>query len=336
MSSYPLQKGESAEKVRQEAGKCNNFNYRFSIDSQGKRNYEDINVAPVYIVQHYTAATQEETRSTFLNNENAVSAHFVIDKDGTIFQYVDPFMRAYHAGAGKIRCSSLLNPIYSDTNYMNSYSIGIENINNSWEEYSREQMYQNLLLCDYLCDTIPSLRPELMIGHQDWSSKIDPGPYFPWKLFANAKKASQDWEYKINRNFGIYPKIKDSMDKDSEGKNIRINIIESSAVDYLQLISEVQEKLYRLGYIIAKDEMDNSSFGRTTKLAIFKANIKYFGEEIIANQDLLKLWHVLVDDTEYGIEKTKAQEGLSFLSYEMNLMLGDVVEQYEESNLKVC
>ena len=73
--------------------------------------------------------------------------------------------------------------------------------------------------------------------------------------------------------------------------------------------------------------MDNSSFGRTTKLAIFKANIKYFGEEIIANQNLLKLWHVLVDDTEYGIEKTKAQEGLSFLSYEMNLMLGDVVEQ---------
>lgn len=235
-------------------------------------------------------------------------------------------MRAYHAGAGEIRFPSLLNSISPYGNYANSYSIGIENINNGRQPYSLEQIKQNLRLCDYLCDTIPSLKPHLMIPHADWTMrKMDTGPFFDWELFANAIKASEYWDYPIKRNYGIFPKNK---------VQVLMHIDLSTYRIYdpnIELISKIQLQLYKIGYVIDKEEMDKASFGITTKHAVFKVNIKYFGQEIIKTPDLLEAWYVITDDTKYTTEeKNNAQEHLSFLSYEMEEMLGNVIEQYEQ------
>ena len=56
-----------------------------------------------------------------------------------------------------------MNPeISSDKNFTNSWSIGIKNINSGNEEYTFEQI--KVLLCDFLCDKYPSIKPDLMLG----------------------------------------------------------------------------------------------------------------------------------------------------------------------------
>lgn len=99
-----------------------------------------------------------------------VSAHFFIRRSGELIQFVDPEMRAWHAGVsswrGRERC--------------NDFSIGIELEGCDTLPFEAVQ-YEVLagLLAD-LCERFPI---EGITGHSDIAPgrKTDPGPYFAWE-----------------------------------------------------------------------------------------------------------------------------------------------------------
>jgi len=131
---------------------------------------------PNYVIIHYTAQDSlAQTIKTFQLKRTAVSAHYVVAKDGRIVHMVNDYLRANQAGVGK----------WGSITDMNSCSIGIEIDNNGSEPYPAPQINSLLALLaklkkDY---TIPQAN---FIGHQDWAPKRkpDPGPLFPWKVMA--------------------------------------------------------------------------------------------------------------------------------------------------------
>ena len=87
--------------------------YQASPNKSGK-------IDPIFIVQHYTAGYTASSAIDILTRKGSnVSAHVVIDLDGTITQLVPFNVRAWHAGP-----SSHMG--YSG---LNGYSIGIEIVN---------------------------------------------------------------------------------------------------------------------------------------------------------------------------------------------------------------
>ena len=69
------------------------------------------------VVVHDTASkTAEEALSWFAKPASKVSAHFVIDLDGTVYQCVPEDRRAWHAGTSTLHGASEVN----------DFSVGIE------------------------------------------------------------------------------------------------------------------------------------------------------------------------------------------------------------------
>lgn len=100
-----------------------------------------------------------------------VSAHYLISRQGEVFQLVDEARRAWHAGKGEWRGNTDVN----------SRSIGIELDNDGRSPFS-EPMMASLegLLADIM--SRHSIAPEGVIGHSDMAPgrKFDPGPRFDW------------------------------------------------------------------------------------------------------------------------------------------------------------
>jgi N-acetylmuramoyl-L-alanine amidase len=131
---------------------------------------------PNYVVIHHTAQESvEQTLKTFTLPRTQVSAHYVIAKDGTIYNMLNDYYRGWHAGAGK----------WGNNTDLNSSSIGIELDNNGEEEFSNLQIESLLKLLKVLKEKhdIPDAN---FIGHSDIapSRKKDPNPNFPWEKLA--------------------------------------------------------------------------------------------------------------------------------------------------------
>lgn len=106
-----------------------------------------------------------------------VSAHYLIDYDGTVHLLVEESARAWHAGAGTWR----------GLDDMNSRSIGIELANDGSEPFSEPQMaaLETLLVGISARWNIPAAG---VIGHSDMAPgrKTDPGGRFDWRRLARA------------------------------------------------------------------------------------------------------------------------------------------------------
>src|SRR5688572_29290563 len=79
-------------------------------------------VKPDCLILHYTGMKTAQEALARLSDpdiEKKVSAHYVIDEDGTIYRLVDESKRAWHAGAS----------YWAGATDMNSRSIGIELVN---------------------------------------------------------------------------------------------------------------------------------------------------------------------------------------------------------------
>lgn len=132
---------------------------------------------PNFVIIHHTAQNScEETLKTFTTARTAVSAHYVICKDGTVHHMLNDYLRAQHAGVS--RWGNLID--------INSSSIGIELDNNGFEPFDSLQLNSLLSLLarlkkDY---TIPTAN---FIGHGDIAPtrKNDPNYRFPWKKLAD-------------------------------------------------------------------------------------------------------------------------------------------------------
>jgi N-acetylmuramoyl-L-alanine amidase len=139
--------------------------------------------APVdTLVLHYTGMPTATAALERLCDPSAkVSAHWLIDEDGTLVALVPEPMRAWHAGVSWWRGESNLN----------DRSIGIELVNPGHEWGYRpftETQYGALIeLCRAILGRWP-IPPARVLGHSDVAPlrKQDPGELFDWPRLAGA------------------------------------------------------------------------------------------------------------------------------------------------------
>ena len=133
---------------------------------------------PSFVVIHHTGDSRAEgALRTLTDPVRQVSSHYLIARDGRIFQLVDDRARAWHAG----------DSYWSGVDDLNSASIGIE-LDNDGREPFAEPLIASLL--ELLADIktrfgIPSAN---FIGHGDIAPgrKVDPHSGFPWRRLAAA------------------------------------------------------------------------------------------------------------------------------------------------------
>jgi N-acetylmuramoyl-L-alanine amidase len=110
------------------------------------------------VVMHATAGTN--SLGWLRSPVSRVSSHYLIARDGTIYQLVQEDQMAWHAGVSFWRGRS----------YMNAYSIGIEmeNLNNGVQPYPQAQFQAAVELVRDICArrTIPPDR-EHIVTHAD-------------------------------------------------------------------------------------------------------------------------------------------------------------------------
>lgn len=141
----------------------NPVEYRPAADHGDKMN-------PDLIVIHYTGDNSlmgalEELTSP---KGREVSAHLVIDKDGSVYQLLPLNVVGWHAGESN----------YYDEVYVNRFSIGIENVGFG-DEWPDAQVEVIRAVIEALFEAYP-IRD--VVGHSDVAPgrKPDPGPRFPW------------------------------------------------------------------------------------------------------------------------------------------------------------
>ncbi|MEP5762764.1 MAG: N-acetylmuramoyl-L-alanine amidase [Litoreibacter sp.] len=138
---------------------------------------------PDLVVIHYTAMADANAALDVLCDETCeVSAHYLIAKDGTVYQLVEETERAWHAGAGQWR----------DIADVNSRSIGIELCNDGYSPFSHSLMNSLETLLSGIVSRW-AIPPAGVIGHSDLAPgrKIDPGRKFDWLRLADQGLAIQ-------------------------------------------------------------------------------------------------------------------------------------------------
>lgn len=131
---------------------------------------------PNYIIIHHTAqGSLEQTLHTFTAPHTQVSAHYVVGRHGEVYQMLNDYLRAWHAGAGK----------WGSVTDINSVSLGIELDNNGDEPFSDAQIYSLLNLLERL-KTAYNIPATNFLAHADIAParKTDPSVHFPWKKLA--------------------------------------------------------------------------------------------------------------------------------------------------------
>ncbi|XXF75210.1 N-acetylmuramoyl-L-alanine amidase [Myxococcaceae bacterium GXIMD 01537] len=130
------------------------------------------------IVMHHTASNNGAGDLAWMRNpKSQVSAHYMVDRDGKIYQLVGDDKRAWHAGKGE------LHGVPSD---INGRSIGIEIVNDgSGKTPFTEAQYKALTqLTGYLKQKY-DVPMKNIVGHADVAvpkgRKNDPAPNFDWK-----------------------------------------------------------------------------------------------------------------------------------------------------------
>lgn len=195
------------------------------------------------IVFHYTAQNFKKSLRSLTTGGN--SSHWLIPEKGeTVFKIVNEERRARHAGMSLWKYRKNVNVI----------SVGVEVVNlgfrcrarrkycpkNSleWLEYPEEQQ---MLIVALARDIQKRYNVDQMcvVGHADIAPerKLDPGPYFPWKLLAENGVGAWVTDEEIKK----------------EIENIK-NTIKG---DISRLL--VQIRFHEFGYDIKKEKTSNKS-----------------------------------------------------------------------------
>lgn len=153
-----------------------------TVKDEPSPNFDARRAPPDMLVLHYTGMrTTDEAVARLCDPEARVSAHYVIDEDGSILRLVAEERRAWHAGKGA----------WQGETDCNAASIGIEIVNPGHEfgyrDFPDSQITAVIALVADIRSrwTIPDAR---IIAHSDLSPerKQDPGERFPWKRLAAA------------------------------------------------------------------------------------------------------------------------------------------------------
>ncbi len=132
------------------------------------------------IVLHYTGMkSAAEALDRLCDPTVEVSAHYLIEEDGTLWRLVPESRRAWHAGRG----------FWAGEQDVNARSIGIELVNPGHEwgyrPFPRPQIATLTPLLRHLVARY-GIPPSRVIGHSDVAPlrKDDPGELFPWSELA--------------------------------------------------------------------------------------------------------------------------------------------------------
>jgi N-acetylmuramoyl-L-alanine amidase len=185
------------------------------------------------LVLHYTGMKScAEAIERLCDPSAQVSAHYVIDEDGTIWRLVDESLRAWHAGESAWRGNADVN----------SRSIGIELVNPGHEfgyrDFPAAQMEALIALARDIVDR-HGIRPIDVVGHSDVAParKMDPGEKFNWRALAAA-------------GIGVWPKR----------PSIAARLDTGPYGDERVMLTEAQTRLARIGYgIEATGRADEST-----------------------------------------------------------------------------
>ena len=206
---------------------------------------------PNYVIIHHTAQNSvDHTLKTFTLRRTSVSSHYVIGKDGEIYQMLNDYYRGWHAGAGK----------WGNDTDLNSSSIGIELDNNGFEPFAEAQIESLIDLLKILKQRhkIPTAN---FIGHADIAPgrKVDPNPNFPWEKLA--EEGFGHWYDDIE----VAPKVVgDSLVSNQKISEIDLaenEILESeNASDSIHLTIDPKLALRVIGYDVSDLEAAIQSF----------------------------------------------------------------------------
>ena len=147
------------------------------------------------IIIHDTATLSvASVLETFDNPAEQRSSHYLIDRDGSTYELVDPAQKAWHAGASSLWGRDDVNEV----------SIGIELVgvdvpapgthrmgqHETTLGYTDAQLTTLLALTVHLVDRYPGILLNRIVGHEHIAvprgRKTDPGPDFPWREYLEA------------------------------------------------------------------------------------------------------------------------------------------------------
>jgi N-acetylmuramoyl-L-alanine amidase len=143
-------------------------------------NHDARDVAVDMLILHYTGMQTAQAAIDRLRDPAAsVSAHYVVDEDGTVFRLVAEERRAWHAGVSHWRGHAALN----------ARSIGIEIVNPGHEWGYRDfPVLQLAAVCDLCIEILArhAIPARNVVGHSDVAPdrKEDPGERFDWQALA--------------------------------------------------------------------------------------------------------------------------------------------------------
>jgi N-acetylmuramoyl-L-alanine amidase len=134
------------------------------------------------LVVHYTGMREAAAALDRLCDPTAqVSAHYLVEEDGTIWRLVPEIRRAFHAG---VSC-------WEGERDLNFVSIGVEIVNPGHEWGYCAFADTQIAATERLCREILSRHPipgHRVVGHSDIAPdrKADPGELFDWPRLARA------------------------------------------------------------------------------------------------------------------------------------------------------
>ena len=148
-------------------------------------NFNDRQLPITMIVLHYTGMpTARQALGRLCDPAAEVSAHYLVDEDGTIHRLVPDDRRAWHAGKSHWR----------EIEDVNSASLGIEIVNpgheHGYRRFPDQQVEAVIRLVAHLKDRYEITRGNI-VGHSDIAParKRDPGELFPWHRLARLRLA---------------------------------------------------------------------------------------------------------------------------------------------------
>lgn len=153
-----------------------------AVQAAPSPNFNPRKAPPDMVVLHYTGMpTGAEALARLCDPEAKVSAHYLVEEDGTVFALVDEARRAWHAGVS----------FWKGETDINDRSIGVEIVNPGHEfgyrPFPEAQVAAVIALLDDLRGrwTIHDAR---ILAHSDVAPKRkeDPGELFPWARLAAA------------------------------------------------------------------------------------------------------------------------------------------------------
>lgn len=134
------------------------------------------------LLLHYTGMKSgTDALERLCDRAAQVSAHYLVDEDGTCYRLIDETKRAWHAGQS----------FWAGSRDVNSRSIGIELVNPGQEFGYREFPEAQMVALEQLAKDIIARWPipaHRVLGHSDVapSRKQDPGECFDWARLARS------------------------------------------------------------------------------------------------------------------------------------------------------